>query len=181
MRSSRPSGFTLVELLVVIGIIALLAAILLPVVQGIFKNADILKAKNEVQEIRKAVEAYYNTYGRLPIVPSSEDVTLSEADSRKVIRILTSVPGDNDAKTANPKEKIFLELKEINKDGIMLDPWETQYRMRLDKDLDGRIDFKSVLTASRSVVISFGPNRVEETNMKPTRPEDYDDITSLGQ
>lgn len=175
MRTHSPTrtrGFTLIELLVVIGIIALLAAILLPVVQGVFKRADILKAKNEVGELRKAVEAYFNTYGKLPLVPSSETTALSEGDSKKVVQILTAI--SSVTAQYNPREKIFLELKEIRADGEFLDPWGKQYFMRLDKNLDGKMTIpgSSNETATRSIMTSAGPDGQEGTP---------DDISTLSK
>ena len=177
MRTSRSQGFTLIELLVVIGIIALLAAILLPVVQGVFKRADVLKAKNEVSELRKAVESYFNTYGKLPYrtKPSDQKTRVSGTQSQDIVKTLTAL--DN---VTNPREKIFLELKTIFKDGTMKDPWGTQYAMYFDVDLNGTMDTlqadgtwsTTTSTATRSIVVSAGPNAVFG---------DADDITTLSK
>ena len=58
----RGRGFTLVELLVVIGIIALLMAILFPVIAAVWRSVQETQCKNNMKELARVVMAYANDY-----------------------------------------------------------------------------------------------------------------------
>jgi prepilin-type N-terminal cleavage/methylation domain-containing protein len=63
---ARHQAFTLVELLVVIGIIALLVSILVPTAMYVKEQGHKAKSTANLNNIRSAIEAYYGTFQAYP-------------------------------------------------------------------------------------------------------------------
>jgi prepilin-type N-terminal cleavage/methylation domain-containing protein len=68
MGIKRQSGFTIVELLIVIVVIGVLAAIVIVAYNGITTGARDSSRMATLTQLQKAIEAYYATNGRYPQV-----------------------------------------------------------------------------------------------------------------
>lgn len=76
-------GFTLIELMVVIGVMGALIAI----VAGNFVSAQVkardARRKNDLAQVGKAVELYYNDHGRYPLSSGNGTVSGCGSDSEQ--------------------------------------------------------------------------------------------------
>jgi prepilin-type N-terminal cleavage/methylation domain-containing protein len=71
----KTKGFTLIELAVVLAIIAVLAAVLTPLVTGYLDQARIARAQADVRTIADAMKLHQRDTGRYPVYASSSDYT----------------------------------------------------------------------------------------------------------
>jgi general secretion pathway protein G len=66
MHPRAPGGFTLVELLLVLFVVALLASLVAPVVTKSVEQAKEATLKEDLQVMRKAIDDFYADTGRYP-------------------------------------------------------------------------------------------------------------------
>ncbi|MBI3332815.1 MAG: type II secretion system protein [Candidatus Omnitrophica bacterium] len=59
MKRERSNGFTLIELIIVIAVIAILVGIALPRLRGMIEEGNTAKAASELRALQAAVESYY--------------------------------------------------------------------------------------------------------------------------
>ncbi len=148
--SCSASAFTLIELMVVVGIIALLIGFLFPVFQGVQNQAKKVQAKNDVTEIVTAVNAFYTEYGKYPIVTTDTPLTTAQlADLFYTLRAL-ALGSANALDAANPRKIVFLtvpDAKDQNaprsgiktSDGRWYDPWGNAYGVAIDGTYDNSV------------------------------------------
>lgn len=66
MKTSTSKGFTLIELMVVIAIIALLSSVVLASLKGAREKAVLAKTVGEMKSLQQAVELHKNQFARYP-------------------------------------------------------------------------------------------------------------------
>jgi len=157
--ASNNKGFTLIEMLTVIAIIAILAGLLFPAISGARRKAQIAQAESEIKSIESALKAYYTEYGRWPIGnggggdfsygkfetggPSGCCENYYLMDALRGIPDTYGAPcGSNYQGQNNPRNIVFLEIAASSMDsyGNYVDPWKHPYQITLDTDYDGNCD-----------------------------------------
>lgn len=162
-------GFTLVEMLTVIAIIAILAGMIIPAVGKMKGKAKIQIAAKEVAELAAAIHAYEAAYSRFPTASAagSEDKTFGAGNpdgtvdgsnpdwNAEVVAILraTDIQGKNYNKdnAKNPQKQNFLTGPKparddrspgIDVNGVYRDPWGNPYVITLDLNYNQRVNDK---------------------------------------
>ena len=128
MMFRKRGGFTMVELLVVIGMLLLLAGSVTTSIGSASRRAKIQQATTEIQEMTKAILAYEN-YGRVnEESPLSKHKTSSwaECSESKMAFIL----GQETLKNGQNGNIPVLYNAEIRK-GAICDPWGNPYRVMI--------------------------------------------------
>lgn len=78
-RAARSGGFTLIELMIVIGIVALLLAVTVPVFFSIGRGTDATSCAANLKAISQALKLYWQDYGAYPGTP--DEATAAQAQA----------------------------------------------------------------------------------------------------
>src|ERR1700745_1957512 len=108
-RSFRSTGFTLIEPLIVIAIIAILIGLLFPAFKGVQDQARRTQAKNDLTQIVTAVNAFYTEYGKYPLVTS--DAYITSTSSPNLLNVLRAIDAAN-----NPRQIVFINPPNVKND-----------------------------------------------------------------
>ncbi len=138
------AAFTLIEMLAVIAIIMILAAILVPVVGKTLETARKRRAVAEMNAIKVAVMQFYSDHKYMPWTEEpkmgDDKWVLTAADQLAVMNMLTG---------SNAMRKAYLQIPEKSRPGDksmrFLDPWSSKtgiytfYAIGMDRNMDNQV------------------------------------------
>ena len=113
-RQTGERAFTLIELLTVIGIIAILSAITFGVVKGVQERAAIGQAKTELSVLATALEAYKGQYGDYPQVGTSSTPDTSTSTTNQSGKFFNSLLGKLGPTGAAIDGKVFIDATKFS-------------------------------------------------------------------
>jgi prepilin-type N-terminal cleavage/methylation domain-containing protein len=182
----KSKGFTLIELAVVLAIIAVLAAVLTPLVSGYIDQARTARAQADVRTIADAIKLYNRDTGRWPIYDNNADYVADNApQSNAKLEFATAAgtsgtlpqAGSGWALGATVATSTLESYMNNDRSGagsaafpkagfrgpyvgaVDTDPWGHQYLLNA-----GNLRYKSPNNGNHAYVISAGPNGNLETS-----------------
>lgn len=87
------NGFTLIEIVIVIAVIAILAGIATPSIVKNIQDSRIARTKSDTKEIAATIASFYKDTGRWPATDGTNPVTLLQTDSSTMPTVDTGVTG----------------------------------------------------------------------------------------
>jgi type II secretion system protein G len=91
-RLGNQRGFTLIELMIVVAIIGILAAIAIPLYANVQARARVAKAQADLRTLASSVSMYQAHTGLLPTALTELTVTVSNAQGQVAGPFMASVP-----------------------------------------------------------------------------------------
>jgi prepilin-type N-terminal cleavage/methylation domain-containing protein len=171
----RREGFTLVEIMVVIGIMALLASMLLGGLKAANSKEKKTEARNAVDQIVTAWKVYYADYKHFPDTGNGTSYKITEM-GQDAIRILQGNYAGDSWNEKNPRKTVYIDFHGLYTDQPdftgFLDPWGNIYQVTLDEvPYDGKITVTESVNGSQQIVEkrliaavwSMGPDGINGT------------------
>ncbi len=166
-------GFTLIEVIVVAGIIAILAGILVPLIFKEIDKARITRATADTKSIQTAIMVFRKDTSKWPALAEdcTTKVTLLEGRGN---------PPTNDINSFGYDTSVTRSLNDYFQSNNGCYPnWKGPYMAVVTADLWGRKYYKNAkqFNTNRIVwIISAGPNGILETDPQSTMQPVGDDI-----
>ncbi|MFX0548755.1 type II secretion system protein [Hathewaya histolytica] len=109
----KKKGFTLIELIVVIAILGILAAILLPRFSGFTDSAREKTAMSEAKAIYTSLEAYYAENGQYP--PADNGSIQKEAEGKKGLKDVKNLDKVTNYNSSAAADAVLFKYKKDDK------------------------------------------------------------------
>lgn len=156
IRSNRViNGFTLVELLVVMAVLAILTGIMIPVIGSMVRKAVDSRTENTCFRLKSSISSYFTDYRRFPVRVSDRNLDSPFFSDHSLMDALLSAESESGPEGLNPKRIAYFTGKQARSAGSgryhsgvklseggageLWDPLSEYYRIGLDLDNNNRI------------------------------------------
>lgn len=136
-NGANRGGFTLVELLVVVGMIALIMGAFSVSMSSAMERAKVQKATSEVKSLTQAILAYENYMQEGDTLP---ELTRKEASKASIGFLLGATA------TSGYKVPVLIQAALSGDSGVMRDPWGSPYLITIRGGQIPRISLGTVQT-----------------------------------
>lgn len=152
----KETGFTLIEILVVITIIGILSGLLFTGASGAMNSAKKASAENTAYNLRNAIGAYFTEYRRQPLPSAPGNSAYVDYPSDKEFMDILLAADSSIGREKNPRGIPFFSGKAAKKldssrwikglalqsdgGGSLWDPYGRMYGIRLDTSNKGRME-----------------------------------------
>jgi len=151
-------GFTLVELMLVMGVIVILVAMMFPVIIGAKEKARKKQALTEAHNIVLALKGYRMEFEKWPNQVQATNDTTYFTNNYLVARELMG---------HNPRGKVFLSVQATNQtDSItnLVDPWGVPYVICVNEDMSTNCLIHLLNISYVNTFVSSGTKYYSATN-----------------
>ncbi len=157
-RAKATRGFTLIEMLVVMGVVGLIAALLLPAVQASREAARKLSCGNNVKQVCLALHAYQGAVGRFPpAISKGGDGFYNGLYVDKQFSMIAAVLPYLD------QQPLF---SSINFSSYIADPYDPRYQMDLSSNATAMGTVLEILLCPSDPAPPMGPKSTAGTNIR---------------
>lgn len=179
----KHNGFTLVELLIVIAIIMVLAALGFAGVQTAMKRAKTVQSLNIATNLAMGIQNFYDEYGSLPTSnATTAEISTDSGEGVNLLRVLLAQEA-NSGSALNTKYTNFLTIKTAKgrKAGLdygnsgttalgLYDAWGEPFYVVFDDDYNDEIENPikvgndpTIIRGAKAIVYSKGADRNKRT------------------
>ena len=153
------TGFTMIELLTVITVIMILAALVLGAAAYVSRKADEGRCQARMQTIKNALEEYKLDYGKYP--QGTETTITGETTYNTLFKVLFSkpiVPPPTGGRPSGETRPYLSDTNFLNSSLQLVDPWGNYFR------------YKAPGTHNKTMydLWPFGPNSVDDSGNATT-------------
>jgi general secretion pathway protein G len=126
----KRNGFSLMELVGVLAILAILAAVSLRIADGVRERSMIAQGQSELAALRGALDRYRSHFGNYPIVKNGSD----EDRNRRLVSALMGREAPEGTALAVPVFPFWESGAFLVESGLLLDPWNQPYFFSYDPE-----------------------------------------------
>lgn len=141
-QRSTQRGFTLIELVLMLAIVAIVSSLIVPLAAAVLRDADRARAEADVQQLATALTRFYADLKRLPTCGGEDCSRIGVAGGDR-LRFLAVGGGDGDLSSSYPAESPALATRwDLRENGLSPGARANAFNhlVRNDPNADGVVD-----------------------------------------